>query len=348
MGDENQTEDLSLHDELASAFAEAGGDPPVNDFDAGAPVPPAPPETQQQIADRQRDEQGRFAKALEQEQNSPQVVPPLAGQGSAQPAPISPPPSWSATAKAEFLKASPVIQQEVLKREKDMEAGNAQWQEKGERLNRLDAILAPRRERHQLAGLDDVRAVQTLFAAQDYLERDPYAAIAYLARQSGVDLTRYANGGAQMQAAQPPMHPQLQALLNEVNSLKGTVSQQQSAQQDAARTGYVQQVQAFASDPKNLYFANVERDMAALITSGQAQGLQDAYEKATWAHPEIRPLLIAEQSKAQGAASQARANAARQASGSVIGSPMPGSAPANGGPAPSLREELERAFSASA
>jgi hypothetical protein len=331
----------SLHETLANAFEAVApaGDAP------GAPADD--PAAAERSAGPARDERGRFAQT-EQSVHEPSEPPPPAGGQEPPRETIRPPASWSATAKSRFATLDPVIQQEVLKREKDIETGKAQWDQKGERLNRLDAVLAPRRDRLRLMGWDDARAIEALFAAQDLLERDPMTGLGYLARQYGVDLSRLAPGGPE-QAAQPPMHPAVQRLAQQVTALEGALAAQQSAARQGEAAKYDAEVAAFRADPSNLYLDDVADDMSALLRSGRASTLKDAYDKAVWANPETRTLLINEREDQRRAeAEQARrtkANAARYASGSITGSPQPGSSPANAGPAPTLRDELTRAFS---
>lgn len=263
---------------------------------------------------------------------------------------IAPPAAWSATAKARFQSLDPVIQQEVLKREKDMEQGKAQWDQKGERLNRLDAILNPRREKLRLAGMDDARAIEALFAAQDLLERDPVSGVGYLARHYGVDPSRLVQGGqGQAEASPPPMHPAIQHLAQQVGSLQSAFAQQQA---EARRTGlarHAADIQAFRDSGDHPFFDNVAGHMAELVQSGRAGSLKDAYDAAVWANPETRTLLIQreqDQRRTEAeAAARAKADAARHAAGSITGSPQPGASPALAGPAPTLRDELARAFS---
>ena len=263
---------------------------------------------------------------------------------------ISPPPSWSAAAKADFEKLPEHIRQEVLKREADIERGKAQWDQKANRLNRLDAVLQPRTERFRLAGIDEAQALQALFAAQDYLERDPAGGLSYLARQYGVDPRALAppGGGRQPQAGAQPS-PHLTALAQEVQTLKGALAQQQRRAEQAQRSERVNQVRAFATDPANLYFENVRERMAGLLKAGTAKDLPDAYQQATWADPEIRQVLLRQQEAQRQATAQdaarAKAAQARHASGSVIGSPAPGSTPGRAAPAPTLRDELLNAWS---
>lgn len=347
-------DELSLRDELAAALTADAASQDAGTLEAtpapapaAAPATPAPEgETPAQAADRARDEAGRFAK-----QATPVTPPPdpKTPSGAAEPAAtqtITPPPSWSATAKADWGKLPPHIQQEVLKREGDIQNGKAQWDQKAERFNALDQVLAPRSERFRLAGVSEAQAVQQLFAAADLLERNGRDGIIYLARQYGVDLRQFAQGG--QAPAQQQAHPALQQLYGEINTLKGALAQQQQTASQADQTRLAQTIDQFRADPKNVYFENVRTAMGHLIRGNPGLTLQEAYDQATWANPEIRPLLLRSQQDASAAevqaAARAKAIAARQASGSVVGSPTPGSSAANGGAANTLREELVRAF----
>jgi len=265
---------------------------------------------------------------------------------------IVPPPSWSAAAKADFDTLPEHIRKEVLKREADIERGKAQWQSGAERLNRLDAILGPRTDQIRMRGLDEAQAIQALFAAQDLLDRDPIDGLRRLARTYGVDLRALATGapqqpgGAPAPQAQPPAH--LEALARDVETLKGALAQQRQRTEAARLAGIQDQIAAFAADPANLYFENVRDRMSALLRAGAAKDVADAYQQATWADPDVRAALLrqAETSRQAAASDAARAKAAqaRHASGSVTGSPSPGSSPGRGGPAPTLRDELMSAW----
>ncbi len=342
---DTETEDLApeidLRGELSAAF----------EADAGSIDTPAEPVAQTAeptAAERARDEAGRFAKQVETAQSIPEPTTPQA-VGEPEPQAIVPPAAWSAAAKAQFSTLPPVIQQEVMKREKDMNEGLAQRQQQAERFNRLDSLLAPRRERFQLAGQDEFQAVQSLFAAQDFLERNPQEGIAYLARQYGVNLASFAQG-QQGQAAQQPMHPVIQQLSQQVQSLSSVVAQQREAEAQAVQSQLEAQVAEFQNDPKNIYFENVRGEMSKLVTAFPSLSLQEAYERAIWANPEIRPLLLQDQQKQALAQAEqqkrAKADAARRASGSVTGSPSPGSSPANASPAATIRDDLSHAWDA--
>lgn len=355
-------EALSIRDQLTAAFADPGGDPAPAAAapsptpaaaPAAAPAAPAGDQAQAQAGAASRDAQGRFAKTGEQGQN---ISEPNAALPGAEPQPsaetIRPPASWSAAAKADFAKLPPHIQQEVVKREADIETGKAQWDQKAQRFNRLDALLSPRQDRFRLAGISEEQALQQLFAAQDFLERDPVQGLLHLARSSGVSLQHLAQamGGQQPLQQQAQLPPQLQQLVQKVQTLEQAQQQQLQSAQQQGQSAAQREIEAFAADPANLYFANVREQMGQLIRSGQASDLKSAYEAATWAHPEIRPLLIRDQTQAataeQQRQQQQRAAQARQASGSITGSPAPGSSGPGAGPAPTLRAELERAWTA--
>ena len=347
-----EADDLSLREELANALADAG------EGAAAADSPPAAAAPTRDV--HLRDASGRFARVDNPSPDEPET-PRAAREPSADQArTIAPPPSWSAAAKADFDKLPDHIRKEVLKREADIERGKAQWQSGAERLNRLDAILGPRTDQIRMRGLDETQAIQALFAAQDLLDRDPIDGLRRLARTYGVDLRALAMaapafagvtapqqpGGAMPPQAQPPAH--LTALARDVETLKGALAQQRQRSEAAQKAGALDHVAAFAADPANLYFENVRYRMSALLRAGAAKDIADAYQQATWADPDVRTALLrqAETSRQATASDAARAKAAqaRHASGSVIGSPSPGSSPGRGGPAPTLRDELMSAW----
>lgn len=287
-------EDIRADIEAAMKGTEA---PPASQVEPTAEIP-QPTEAKLEDAPddgRARDEQGRFAKAPEQAQ-AQEVPPPQASQEPPQET-IRPPASWSATAKAKFAALDPDVQREVLKREGDIENGKAQWDSKGERLNKFEALFAPHRDRLQLAQTDEFRYIQGLITADEML-RGPNAhqALSQIAAMYGLNLGQAATAPQQMQA-----QPAVPATFS-----PDAVNQQISQAVEAALAKQREESlgaeafstwQAFRNDPKNPYAENVKEDMAALLEKGRASDYADAYEKACWANPEVRALLIAAQAK---------------------------------------------------
>lgn len=283
---------------------------------------------------RERGPDGKFiAKPAEVVQPAT-VQPPQAGTEPSQEA-IRPPVSWSATAKADFAQLPPHIQQEVLKREKDIEAGMAQWNPKGERLNKFEALFAPRKEKFALAGIDEFGAIQRLLAAQDYLERSPAEAIAYLAAQYNVALP----GMQQAQPQGPQVDPQVANLQARLDAFERQRQAETQERETAATQSAVSEWEAFRSDPANPYAENVRQEMHALLRAGHVQTLKDAYDRAVWANPETRSLLQKQVS------APVVPKVTQPAGLGVIGAPGLGGQPANqGDPNASVEDDVRAAI----
>jgi hypothetical protein len=359
-----QAEDLTavqeaptLRASLEAAFAADTGDAPA----AAAPVPaaasgaPAAPVAPAAAAagDRPRDETGRFApKPAEGAAPTAAATPPTgqsAAPGTEAPQePIRPPAAWSAPAKAKFATLDPELQAEIAKRERDVDKGMAERAAHLKRYEPLEQVIAPHRNYLAMNGLDDATYVKSLIAADEQLRGpNPAQALAFIARTYGIDLRGFGQPGQQQPAQQAQqVHPQIQALNQQVAQLTQTLTQQQTAQQQAAATQTQSEIDAFAKD--NMYFENVRSEIAALLRAGVVDNLPDAYRKACWSRDDIRPLLIeketADRAAATTAAASAKARDARQAGGSITGSPAAGSVPVRTGPPPSIRESLEAQF----
>lgn len=323
----------SIEDDIRAAMNPAGDDAgqatadalaPAADAPAPAEAPPpaAAPAAKTDAAGRVHGEGGKFvAKSGDPAQQSTPDQP--AAASAEAPEPIRPPASWSATAKAQFAALDPLIQQEVLKRERDMDSGLAERAGKLKSYEPLDQVIEPYRAKMAMAGVEPHQAIQRLLAAQDVLDKNPLQGLLYLAQQYGVhpQVLAQALGQAPQRQALPP---EFQAIQTELSTLKQTLTQREQAEAANKNQAIQSQIAAFRSDPANVYFDNVQNEMGALITAGQARDLGEAYTKACWANDEIRPLLIADQRKQEVAAANQRAKTARQAAGSVTGAPGAG------------------------
>lgn len=336
---EDIAQDDSVHAELTAAFAADAGV-----ADAAPPVA-APEPVAAEPSGQPRDESGKFAAKVEGALASPaQTIP--TEQHAAPPEalqePSRPPASLSAQVKAEWTTLPEHVRQDFIRREAETNRGFEERAAQLKRYEPLEAVIAPHRNRIAMSGVDEATYVGSLIAADDLLRTNPIQGMAQVAQMYGIDLRQLSQPGNQAAAAQEAqLPPQVQAALDRIQSFEQQQTQQQTASQQA-------EIDAFGKD--HLYFENVRAGMAALLRAEQATTLEDAYDKACWADPAIRPLLMKEQ--ATKADEQARAAAgakvanARGAAVSVTGSPAPGSGPAAAGPAPSIREELERAMSA--
>lgn len=341
MSEAHTEEPLDLRGALDAAFA----------ADEATPPPAVTPEAEAPTEGQPRAPDGKFAPKTDGVQAvasiTPITDPPAVVAPEAQAEPIRPPASWSAQAKADFATLAPHIQQEVLRRETEVNKGFEERATKLKQWEPLDAVLAPVRSRLAINGLTDVTYVQALMAADETL-RGPnkVQGLLQLAQQYGIDLSQFTQPGAPQQQPQQAQ-PQV--------DIQAEIDRRFEALQNQTRTTQTQaQIDAFARD--NLYFENVKPALAAILRSDPtiqqladtdpAGALKAAYEQACWASPTVRPLMLKQQADAARLTANAKVNGARQAAGSLTGSPTPGSAPLRGGPAPSIRDGLTEAWDA--
>jgi hypothetical protein len=195
---------------------------------------------------------------------------------------------------------------------------------------------------YEARGLPPAEAVRTLFAAQHALQTQPYEAIQALARDFGVDLTKF----SPQQAQHAPGDPNYAALMQKVQQLEGTIVQREQAAEQAAAAQINQTIQQFAADPKHSHFPAVRTAMGALMQAGIADDLATAYDMACRAHPQVfQSIQKAEQEARAKAEASARSQAASQAKAKAVS--VRGSPAVNGftKPPETLRETIEAAYS---
>ncbi|WP_430438993.1 hypothetical protein [Shinella sp.] len=269
--------------------------------------------------ERARNELGQFTRAesAETQQPAPQVTDADPAQGNLQQPSqaMEAPNSWSADAKAKWATLDPSIQAEIARREQNMSAGGQKWSEEK---RSYEEILSPVRTMAQRYGVNERDGLQRLLAANEYLEQDPQAAIAWLAQSYGVDLSNL----NQTLQDRPQVDPALLRISQEVNSLKATLQERESQEVNS-------ELSRFATAPGHEHFEKVRVSMGHLLATGQAKDLNEAYERAVWADPEIRTSLMSAQTGNQQAQQRAREQAERAKRGalSVVGSPSAGAVP---------------------
>lgn len=272
-----------LEGDLRAAFA---ADQPQS----AEPVAAAPEPVVAEDDGRPRDEHGRFVPKVDK-QAEPAQSQLSSGQEASQP--ILPPASWTPTAKAKWNALDPDVQREILRREGDITKGLTEFEPKAQRLNKLDEVLNPVRDRLRMTGLADEEYIKTLVAADSIL-RGPNAiqGFAYLAQQYGVHPQALINHFmGQPQQAFQPQPPQQDPILTRLEQIDQRLSAREQAEQQQVQAETQAQIQSFASDPAHLYFENVKADMAVFLRSGKAKTLEDAYDMACHADPVIRNLI---------------------------------------------------------
>jgi hypothetical protein len=211
---------------------------------------------------------------------------------------ITPPQHWPKDFKESFEKLPVEAQHLLYDRHKELEGdytkktqGVAKYRKRQEA---LDEIMKPYLADFQRAGMDEIGAVRQLFAAHDYLRKDPKQAIQWLAKNYGVDMSEVGIDTAEDEYADP----QVKALQQQVAQLQGFLNQQQQTQMQSVQQDTQSMIDKFASakdangNLKYPHFEEVRDRMGVLIQGNQAQDLESAYEMAIYADPKLRQSLM--------------------------------------------------------
>jgi hypothetical protein len=315
-------EELDLRSQIEAAVSKQR--------EAVEPAPEAEPaEGEEDRAARIRDEKGRFAlkpgeapteaPAERTESVAPKEAP---TEPSASETAVRPPPGWSPASKVDFDKLPPHVQADVAKREMEVNKGFAKLAEY--------KPLEPYADQARVNGRSLPQVLEEVTRIDNTFMQDKNRGLQMIMQRYGIDPMAFAydlvtrNGGAPNQSAAgvgqqgyqtPQAAPDLSPVMAEISQLKSYIQAQQQQETQGI-------LQTFAADPAHKFFENVRPQMAALMDSGQAKTLQDAYDSACWMNPEIRALLIKQQagsvaSAAPRAAVVAQARAANKVRAAV-------------------------------
>lgn len=289
------------------------------------------PETEEQKAERARDEKGRFAAKEAAQEQKPEAAQeaPVQAQPDPVAAPITVPPEVQRLGlrkdEAEaFAQASEQVKAAFIRRSEEMHRGIEQFREKAQFGDQMTQAIQPYAQTIQSLGVHPAVAVQKLMAADHSLRygspEQKMQMIATIARDYGVDLS----GGI---PEAPRVDPNVSALQQQVQQLTGWIQEQKHGEERRQMETLNSEIHRFASDPANKHFEAVKQDMAGLLQAGIVQTLQEAYDRAVYANPATRAQMLAEQqaqveakrkadiaAKAQEAKRAAAVNVARRGS----------------------------------
>ena len=239
---------------------------------------------------------------------------------------ITAPQSMSAKDRESFYALPSDSQKWVLDREKaqtaDYTRKTMELADKGKTYDKLDQILAPRRQQLAMDGMDESTAVGQLFALSDFANKDPVGFTKYLLSQRQIPLSALTESGGNV-----PADPQLQAVMNELHGLKSSISQQQTAAQYQVSQSITSAIEEFAADPAYSFYSELEQDMIPLVASfrqsnpglSNKEYLAKAYKSALAVNDEVSAKVNADNKAKTEAARIAKvkkeAAAAKKASG---------------------------------
>lgn len=341
-----ENDDLGADIEAAIAAASSGGasDAPVSSpgvADAPSPeIAPTSPSTAPVEAPKDgqpRAADGKFApKAEATKVEGPAIPVTAAPVAQATPTTQAPPApqNWKGAGKVQWDKLPPAIRQEISEDYSRLNQTSAQ-------LEKLNGAIGQDRAQVLAATYGSVeQGLQNLFSISDMATKNPAGFVLWFMQQRGLNPAQMfgqqsAQGGQPMQQAPDPVMQRL----GQLETMLTNFTQQQT---QSVTASHQQTIESFASDPAHPYFNDVRADMGVLIQAGRAKDLQQAYDMAVWAHPEIRNTLIESQVQAKSQAQSQAASQALNASVSVSGSPA-GANVAQSEPSETLEETIRRA-----
>lgn len=254
---------------------------------------------------------------------------------------IAPPEGWNAPS-VDWNRLPRTVQESIVAREQQIQATLSQPDPVRSLVQQYEGVFRQK-------GVDPSIGVKGLLDTYVQLETQPANTLSWLAQRYGLAVYDPRNPPQALQQQQPQewVDPQVEALRNELATIKSHVSAQQQQQIAQQQMVWARAQQEAATEldtftKANPHVGTVYADMSVLLREGRAETLQDAYEKATWANPQTRAALLEEQQKAKDAE---RAQRARQAqrSGAINVRTSPGTTPSM---PKSIRETMEATFDA--
>ena len=299
-----------------------------------------------------RDQLGRFVKATPSEETAPIEADSEEVAGASRTEEIDdlePPYDWSAAEQEVFRSLPTGAKSLVLERVNEARQATQWAVENSRKYNALEQVLADKRNAWARDGLDEAGAIRQLIGLSDYATQNPTEFIRWFAQQRGLSPDQI------FQAQQPDqggfVDPEVAALRRELTGIQQHFQTQQQAAMQMQEHQLRNELQQFveAKDDngrlKHPYFNEVRTLMGSFYGSGQPIDLDQAYDMACRAHPEVFAKIDAarradadrERAKQQ----REKAAAAKQAGSSIVGTPAERG---QSEPSGDIREDMRRLF----
>ena len=218
-----------------------------------------------------RDEQGKFAPKEPEQTMMQQAQEPVE-----EPVWKRPPASWKKDYHDVWQTADDRMKEYAWQREEQMKAGVQPLMEKARIADQFNEVLNPYMETIRGLGMDAPKAVKALMEADHALRySDPQQKqqlFMRLAQQYGVNL------GDMSQLPQQMVDPNISALQQELNRVRGEVLSWKEQQEQVQNQSLLSEIDSFAMRAE--HFEEARPTMISLLQSGVATTLEDAYEKA--------------------------------------------------------------------
>tara|TARA_R110000787_G_scaffold282669_1_gene394664 strand:+ start:835 stop:1866 length:1032 start_codon:yes stop_codon:yes gene_type:complete len=235
------------------------------------------------------------------------------------------PQSMSAKDRESFYALPPDQQSwlsdRVKQQEGDYTKKTMELSEQRKVYDKLEQVIAPRRQALAVNGMDDSTAIGQLFALSDFATENPVGFTQYLFQQRGIPLSALTESGAGNTAA---ADPQLTAMQREIHGLKDHFARQVEEQRTQQRDSVSGDIQSFRAD--HPFYSDLEPEMIPLVGGFQESqpGLSNqeylslAYRAALAVNDEVRARASADDNAARITATKKAAAKAKRATGTNL------------------------------
>lgn len=317
----------SIEDTIRSAYREQVAKGATEEGAAGeGEMTEAQTQEQQRTnkAGRLIDAQGRFIKkdgtvvATEAEADTAE-----AAQTTEQPTSKygEPPKSWRKEAKADWQKVPEGLREEIFRREEDMHRGLSQYKQFADIGTSLHKVIEPYGKMIVDAGMNAPQLIGDLLMMQKVMTTGKPEERVSMALQildnTGLTLEQLTQV-AQQRPTPTQVDPNVAELRQQLAQLQGRFQSMDQEREQAVHAETNAEIEKFRSDPAHEHFDAVALDMSALLANGRATSLQEAYDKAIWAVPEIRAKLQQKHEQELAKKQAEQAAAARKAAGANV------------------------------
>lgn len=312
----------TMREALEAAFTEVEGKPEANTPEPDPVKEPVQEPSQKPEHEEPEGEESEPEEAKGSKPEAPAVEKPA--KPAAKPSKYDKAPgSWKPTAREKWSQIQdPELREEIYRRDAEVTRGLNQSKKDAEFGKEISGLVAPFQGSFHAAGVTPQNAIQSLLQTDAILRNGTptdkaqraYDILAYY----GVDIQLLSNiiQGTQPQQEQNPEVAQLRERLARLES-------GQNSNQQQMVTGLKAEVDTFAADESNEFYRDVRLQMATLLETGGAKDLKEAYDKACWADPDIRKVLLERQAVELSKKVSKNAARAREASSSLNGSGEP-------------------------
>lgn len=283
---------------------------------------------------------------------------------------------WSAAEQDSFRAFPKEAQKFILSQVQNIGSRLVQADEIAQHYQAIEQIIGPRREAWARDGLQPENVIRQVFATVDYARTKPEEFVSwFIANRPNFDVSKLnirlpnAAPAAQQPGGQnqdiyaddpvvklvngrlSPLETQIAKVAKALSDQQAALQQRQQQESATQQQRNLADIDAFRLDRdekgalKHPYFAEVSRHMGTLLTNHLATNLEQAYEIACRAHPEVHAKIEsarkAREAQELAAKARAKAAAAKKTGSSISGQPGSDSESAFTG---DVREDLRAGF----